>query len=126
MAAEIRDDIPKADIGIPIMRDSLYKMMDASSRGEPLADQVSLFSRLIGPDAASPRQRAFSHQIATEFFCAAGRHEEAIAALTKSADLALIDVLWMDRCPVLGPIRDDPRFARARALVAARGAEAWS
>jgi hypothetical protein len=126
MAEEIRDDIPRADIGIPIIRESLHRMMTAVAGGEALADQAGLFTLLIGPDVASPRQRAFSHQLATEFYCAAGRLEEAVAALTKAADLALIDVFWMDRCPVLGPIRDDPRFAQARAVVAARGAEAWS
>jgi serine/threonine-protein kinase len=126
MAEEIRDQIPNADIGIPIIRQSLHQMMTAVSRGEALADQAGLFTLLIGPEVASPRQRAFSHQLATEFYCAAGRLDEAIDALMKAADLALIDVLWMDRCPVLGPIRDDPRFAQARALVAARGAEAWS
>lgn len=126
MAEEIRDDIPRADIGIPLIRDSLHQMMTAVSRGEPLADQGGLFIKLIGPEVASPRQRAFSYQLATEFYCAAGRHGDAIDALVKSSDLALIDVLWMDRCPVLGPIRDDPRFAQARAVVAARAAEAWS
>ncbi|MGZ3417186.1 MAG: protein kinase domain-containing protein [Polyangiales bacterium] len=126
MAAEIRDDIPKADIGIPIIRESLMQIMDAAVRGEPLADQVYLFSKMVGPDGASPRQRAFSNQLATEFFCAAGRAEEAFAALSRGSELALIDVLWMDRCPPLALIRDDPRFAQARALVAARAAEALS
>jgi serine/threonine-protein kinase len=126
MAEEIRDDLPHADIALPIMRDSLARLMDAASRGEPLADQVAIFSQLVAPEAASPRQRAFSHQIATEFFCAGGRVEEALASLSKSADLALIDVLWMDRCPPLSLIRDDPRFAQARAVVAARAAEAWA
>ncbi len=37
-------------------------------------------------------------------------------------DAGLIDILWMDNCPLLEPLRKDARFAPLRVEVAARAA----
>lgn len=43
-----------------------------------------------------------------------------------SAALPLLDVTWLDRCPLLAPLRGGPRFAKARAIVTARIEDMWS
>jgi tetratricopeptide (TPR) repeat protein len=124
LAVRVRDDVPNADI-LPAAKGLVGQILDAIVRGEQLADQMELFELMLGPEAASPRQRAFFRQVSVEFYCSAERPEEALGALVKGAELPLVDVLWMDRCPPLALIRDDPRFARARAMVAARAAAAF-
>ncbi len=37
--------------------------------------------------------------------------------LQESVDVGLYDVVWMDRCPALGSLRSDPRFATIHAIV---------
>jgi serine/threonine-protein kinase len=101
-------------------------MLEAFAQDRPMAEIVELFHKFVDMSTASARQRAFFYQLATEFAAASGEVEEAITALEKSAALPLVDLLWMDKCPVLACLRDDPRFVRARAIVATRVAEIWA
>jgi serine/threonine-protein kinase len=55
----------------------------------------------------------------------AGAHEAALRELTAAADSTLIDLVWLQRCPVLDPLRGDPRFVRAEQAVQRRVAAIW-
>ena len=101
-------------------------MLEAFAQNRPMTEILELFHQFVDLSTAAPRQRSFFYQLATEFAAASGNLEEAFASLEKSAALPLIDLLWMDRCPVLDRMRDDPRFVRLRATVAARVAEIWA
>ncbi len=96
----------------------------AAGRAEPNAPAV--FSRLADDARAAPHHRCFMYEIAAEYFAAVGEAEHALHALEKAAELPLVDVAWLDRCPPLALVRDDPRFTRLRAVVAARAAELWA
>ncbi len=94
-------------------------------------DKTALDSSLIeywfsSYDPPSLRMRTFRHQIATEAYLLCGDIELALGQLEAGAAHALIDLAWMDRCPLLSELRDSPRFAAARAIVAARVADMWS
>jgi lipopolysaccharide biosynthesis regulator YciM len=65
-------------------------------------------------------------QLATEQMCMRGDTTRAIHYLQRAADSALIDLEWMDRCPVLTPLRPLPAFAEARRKVRARVETIWS
>ncbi|KIG15137.1 Serine/threonine protein kinase [Enhygromyxa salina] len=52
--------------------------------------------------------------------------ERALAYLEASAELVLVDLDWLDRCPLFQDLRDDPRFAALRALVRRRCEQIWS
>jgi serine/threonine-protein kinase len=82
-----------------------------------------VFERILGAGTNTPWNRAFGHQLSTEIYAAAGKIDAAIAHLTTAVTLGFEDLLWTDRCPVLDPLRADPRFAPLRALVAERAAE---
>jgi hypothetical protein len=45
--------------------------------------------------------------------------------LRSAADDVLVDILWMDRCPVLESIRETDWFAEARGKVEKRAGEIW-
>ncbi len=66
------------------------------------------------------RRMAFVFQIQMELAAYAGDHERALAALRRSVDAGLLDLAWLDACPLLAPLRGDPRFIAMREEVAAR------
>jgi serine/threonine-protein kinase len=99
-------------------------IMRAIERAEPLVDLPSRVTHLMGVEVL-PRHRNLMGQIVTEYMALIGHREPALAALESSAALPSVDLLWVDRSPPLAPLRGDPRFAQARAIIAARAAELW-
>ncbi len=65
-------------------------------------------------------------QLAAELTCLRGMPTEALRYLQQAADSALIDLEWMDRCPVLAPLRSQPGFTEARRKVRSRVEAIWS
>ena len=63
--------------------------------------------------------------VVTEYHASTGSLDEAFATLATLAELPFVDVLWMDLCPALEPMRADPRFSKARATIATRAAALW-
>ncbi|MBA3538424.1 MAG: protein kinase [Deltaproteobacteria bacterium] len=71
-----------------------------------------------------PRHRALMHETAAELFALMELHTEVLEQVTNAAALpTFIDLLWLDRCPNLAPIRATAAFAQARAIVAERVAQ---
>lgn len=126
MASKLADDLEASDKVLPILRANLLPILRAAEQNEPLGEKVNFFRIAAQTQSGSPRQRAFFHQLSVEFYCAAEMRAEALDALASAVELPLIDILWLDRCPVLALLREDPSFARSRAIVAARAAEAFS
>lgn len=69
---------------------------------------------------ASPRRKAFTWQIAAELAGYLGEHERALDAVRQSTDGGLIDLFWLDGCPLLGGTRGLPGFAQVRERVVER------
>ena len=61
----------------------------------------------------------FACQLAAET-TAACKDPQAFDWLQESLDNGLHDLVWMDRCPALGSLRGDPRFAPMHAIVRER------
>jgi serine/threonine-protein kinase len=74
----------------------------------------------------NPRFASMLRQLATEQLCIRGAAERALPYLQRAADTSLIDLEWMDRCPVLAPLRPLPAFIEARRKVRARVEAIWS
>jgi serine/threonine-protein kinase len=66
------------------------------------------------------RRSAFFQQLAAEVAAYAGLDDAALDAIEAGDRLGLIDISWLDRCPLLDRLRDSPRFAEARRGIAAR------
>ena len=73
--------------------------------------------------SGSERSRAFLLQLQTEILVYVGDVEGALATLQGVEQVEVIDLLWMDLCPLLAVLRQDPRFAPLREVVAARAAQ---
>jgi serine/threonine-protein kinase len=66
----------------------------------------------------SPRGRLFGLQLLVEYRCFLGQFDQALLVLRQACDLLLVDLLWLDRCPLLAPLRNEPDFAALRPPVA--------
>jgi serine/threonine protein kinase/tetratricopeptide (TPR) repeat protein len=66
------------------------------------------------------RFRAFVQQLTAEVAGHGHMIDACLRALARSADAGLIDVVWLDRCPLLDAARASPDFAAVRARVAER------
>jgi serine/threonine protein kinase/tetratricopeptide (TPR) repeat protein len=85
-----------------------------------------LVAASLGAIGASWRMPVFLEQARTEFNAARGRPEEALANLGASVEAGLIDLLWLDGCPLLRSLRADARFTPLRARVLARVGSVWA
>jgi TolB-like protein/Flp pilus assembly protein TadD len=126
MARRLIDDMEKLTTPLPLVSEHMLPLLKAVVNNEPLGERAKWFDMLAANLTGSPRQRAFFHQLSVEFYSTAKMRAEALASLALAVELPLVDLLWLDRCPVLAELRDDPSFARSRAIVAARAAHAFS
>jgi len=67
-----------------------------------------------------PRRIAFHAQVRTEVKLGGGRVDEALADLRAADANGLVDVLWLDRCPLFDTVRDRPEFIAIRKSTADR------
>ena len=68
------------------------------------------------------RQQLMALQLLTEVALSAGRVPPALDTLEQAAVMGLMDIVWLDACPLLHPLVHLPRFATIRSEVAARAA----
>jgi len=73
-------------------------------------------------NAAAARLRPLFFQRSAEVFAFVHDLDAAIASTRAAIDSDLIDLAWMDLCPLLAPLRADPRWGPLRAVVAERAA----
>jgi TolB-like protein len=66
------------------------------------------------------RLRTIAWQLAAEVFAFAGDAERTAHAITQAVASNLFDLSWLDRCPLLDPLRAEPWLVPLRACVAAR------
>ena len=78
---------------------------------------------IAGESVGSLRRRTFFMQMEAETQAYLGETELAFTSVKRCADAGLIDLGWIDHCPLLDPIRSDPRFAPVRAMVKQRADE---
>jgi serine/threonine-protein kinase len=99
-------------------------MMRSIAEGKFAPEATQIFAELTASTVAL-RRRAAMHLIAADYFAVMGEGEQALGHIVATSRLPFTDLLWLDACPSLARVRNDPRFAEARALTAARCAELW-
>jgi serine/threonine-protein kinase len=92
--------------------------LDGPAGGYAMPD-LSIFGR------ASPRFATLALQIRAEGAMLAGRPEDAIEAVTQASESALVDLAWIERCPLLEPLRGRPEMSAARERVRRRVEDIW-
>jgi TolB-like protein len=99
----------------------LVGVMATFVRERKLTDDFrAVLVRSTTSDRLSKRMRVFWSQLSAELRSVFG--EPVLDDVTRAVELGLFDVVWMDHCPLLEPLRGDPAFAALRAQVEARAA----
>jgi len=88
--------------------------------GQWLAHRENMLAHVLGSRRPSSRRRAAIAQVVAEAACFAGDGESAERLLAYSIEHGLFDLPWLDRCPVLAPLRARSEFPALRAQVATR------
>jgi eukaryotic-like serine/threonine-protein kinase len=76
--------------------------------------------------AKNPRFAALIHQLGTESAMAHGFRELALEHLQRAADGVLVDLDWLEHCPLLEPLRERAEFEDVRAKVRRRAEAIWT
>jgi len=77
------------------------------------ADALPLTASLITA-RQSPRALSSVAQLVAEIWLLLGRTDRAFAELDRGCKAGLLDILWLDRCALLEPLRAMPGFAEVR------------
>ncbi len=102
-----------------IVRFSVGAYVDALEAGIVRPERLAELERHMADRMSGARMRPLALQMATEI-CAATGHPSALEYATRAVDEGLMDLTWLDRCPVLAPLREDPAFAALRARLVER------
>jgi serine/threonine-protein kinase len=91
--------------------------------GPPPHHHSQHYSALAG-GYGSRRRRAYLLQIIAELYAFEGDTDGTLTVISDAVDAGLVDINWVDRCPVLEPMRHHDRFVSMRTTVASRAAQA--
>ena len=81
------------------------------------AEKKELVLAAAAKPSPSRRAKAFICQLGAEVAAFAGDRETSLAMLARASDNCLFDLHWLDRCPLLDSVRDQPGFATVRTIV---------
>jgi serine/threonine-protein kinase len=113
-------DIPAGPTSRPVV------LISAGLSGRRIDDEMvdELLDEREG--RLNPRYATVTLQVIAEVCAFQGDLDRAMYMITKAADLVLVDIDWIDRCPLFEELRARPEFAPARAKVKARAEAIWS
>ncbi len=92
----------------------------AVDTGTPVDPMVVADLLDVYGNRGSGRRVSFFQQIGAEVCARLGLVDAAFKYIGQSIDSGLVDLVWIERCPVLDPLRADPRFAPLRERLVAR------
>ncbi len=113
---ELSHQYARKDMPSHVPLDLARLLLELAAHGRsPFDDRA--FAAFVGAGATRSRRSVFRSQIEAEVFAALGRNAEALAAVGRATEAGLIDLAWLDRCPLLAPLRETEAFERARVAV---------
>ncbi len=98
-------------------------IVSEAQHGGLTAEAAARWATRVHAMAPQSRPRRYFGQLGAEMAMVFGNREFAWRMIDEAVTHGLMDVTWLDRCPLLAGIRDEPRFAETRALVGARAKE---
>jgi eukaryotic-like serine/threonine-protein kinase len=85
-------------------------------------DQMRLADNFPTDTATNQRRASFNAQIRAEVLGAANARDLALEAITEADANGLLDLVWLENCPVLDTLRDSPVYQGARRRTGMRAA----
>jgi serine/threonine protein kinase/tetratricopeptide (TPR) repeat protein len=103
------------------LRPYVHLLVDDEVDGEEFARELTVTAAQI----KNPRFRAMVLQVCAEALTHRGFEELALRCIGEAAESVLVDHDWLERCPLLAPLRTRPQYLAARELVMARARAIW-
>lgn len=88
-------------------------------------EKVVAMMSVVLPLARNPRFLALMRQLAAELSAFHGFDELAMQYVREAAEGVLVDLDWLDRCPVLAPLRQRSDWSHTRQIVRTRAESIW-
>ena len=85
-----------------------------------ISDEARRAIDALLPLAGNPRRTAWYAQLRAEIFAVAGGHDEVLASLEALEDAYFLDILWLERCPLIARYSGTPRWNKLREKVERR------
>ncbi|MBX3224444.1 MAG: protein kinase [Labilithrix sp.] len=105
----------------PTARFAVEHMLKVPLGDDTRVREPAFLDRVLPVDASRPPRRAsFNAQMRTEMFAFFQMDAETFAALRAGDANGLMDIVWLDRCPLLDQLRGEPEFATIHSRVAFR------
>jgi len=108
---------------VPIVKVAMLYGRAVLGEADPRGLPAILEATAQGP--MSPRFRALVAQCVCEIHAARGDVEGAEEELRKAVDCDLVDLAWLERCPVLAPLRERAAWREALPIVRERADRIW-
>ncbi len=118
------DDLAEAVAGFLPRERSVAKILMRASSRKPLdeGERATLVDLFQSGSTTTERLAAFHAQLRAEVFIATGDVDAAFEAVRDADANGLIDLMWLERCPLLDDLRGDRELAAIRRSTAVRAA----
>ncbi|MCA9631687.1 MAG: protein kinase [Myxococcales bacterium] len=117
-------DVAERSLSHPSLRSPEYavvrRLFQFLLDGRRDLDVDSIFNPALGSSHSSSRGSAFRHQVRCELLATQGQEARAVIDLAHAVDAGLIDLVWLERCPLLTQLRSRSEFEPLRRRVAER------
>ena len=90
------------------------------------AEQLRQHIQGIIAVARNPRFAALMHQWGAELAAFHGHDELALEYMQAAADGVLVDLQWLEHCPLFASLREHPRYETVRQIVRRRAEAVWA
>ena len=84
------------------------------------------FSNGFDSETLPGRMRAIYARLSAELYATVGDFDEAMRLVVRADELGSVDLMWLEHCPTLAPLRDRPAYATTLANMRARVASTLS
>ncbi len=97
----------------------MRQVIQGVANGEQV-DLVKIIESMPLSRTSSQRGQTLFHQLSAEWYCFMGQYDKAMRSLSPAVDNGLLDLVWLDNCPLLKPMANDPHFQAMRRIVEGR------
>ena len=101
-------------------RQTALSQSDDATLLQALRSGEAVVLKGVNFETGSSRRVLFFHQLAVEANALFGSMDHAFETLRSAVDKGLTDLVWLDHCPALSPMRETPTVVAARSALLER------
>lgn len=115
-------DIPnfEAEAPVDVFMSRAITMMNLARHTGTMPLELRLFLAQETQGSDNPRKQLLLQQLSVELTAMTGAYEDALITLTLADGNGLMDLMWLERCPLLTPLRSSEAYHAVAESVRAR------